>query len=82
MAKFDSTSNPAVNPSSSVEQLAVSDRQAFLKTQDSFKKLEADGITRFQMFNALADLFNREQLPELSSLMADAAYQCYQEDFD
>lgn len=75
MTQSDSTSD-------SVKKLQVPDKQAFLETQDAFQRLEADGITRFQMFNALADLFNREQQPELSKLMADAAYKCYQQGFD
>jgi hypothetical protein len=68
--------------SDAMKPLRVSDKLAFARTQREIQNLEADGITYFQMFNAMADLFHQEKQPELSRLMAEAAYHCYQQDYD
>lgn len=52
--------------------------EAFAKTRRVFKELEAIGVSEFQMFNALADLYYERGQPEISELMAEAAYKCFQ----
>jgi len=65
--------NSAVIASSS-----VSTQEAFVATQRAFTDLEAMGISDFDIFNALADFFYKRKEPEISRLMAEAAYQCFQ----
>jgi hypothetical protein len=57
---------------------SVSAEQAFTSTVRAFKELEAAGISNFQIFNALADLFYKRGRPDVSELMSEAAYRCFQ----
>lgn len=59
---------------------SVSSEQAFTQTVRVFKDLEAEGITNFQIFNALADLFYKRGRSDLSELMAEAAYRCFEQE--
>jgi hypothetical protein len=56
----------------------LSAEQAYTSAQQRFKDLEAQGITDFQIFNALADLFHKRGRPDISELMAEAAYRCFE----
>ena len=58
----------------------LSTKQAFLATRRAFKELEAKGASNFDIFNALADLFYERGEPEVSELMAEAAYKCFQKE--
>ncbi|WP_346290548.1 hypothetical protein [Sphaerothrix gracilis] len=57
----------------------LSDRRAFAETQRTVIQLEGTGVSDFQFFNALADLYHRRGRSELSAMMAEAAYHCYQQ---
>lgn len=57
-----------------------SDRRGFLETQRAFADLEGQGISDFNIFNALADLYHQRGESEVSRLMAEAAYQCFLRD--
>lgn len=57
---------------------SISQSEAFTVTKKTFTDLEARGISNFDIFNALADLFYGRGDPEISQLMADAAYKCFQ----
>ena len=58
----------------------LSTQEAFVATWRAYQDLEAMGISDFDIFNALADFFYRKQEPEISRLMAEAAYLCFQRD--
>lgn len=58
----------------------LSTPEAFVATWRAYQDLEAMGISDFDIFNALADHFYRKDEPEISRLMAEAAYQCFQRD--
>jgi len=55
----------------------VSTQEAFVATRKAFTDLQAMGISDFDIFNALADFFYKRKEPEISRLMAEAAYQCF-----
>lgn len=57
---------------------SISQSEAFTATKKTFTDLEARGISDFDIFNALADLFYSRGDSEISQLMADAAYKCFQ----
>lgn len=57
----------------------LSARQAFIATRRAFQDLEADGASQFDIFNALAGLFDERGEPEISELMAEAAYRVFQQ---
>ncbi|MBE9179067.1 hypothetical protein IQ268_10890 [Oculatella sp. LEGE 06141] len=63
---------------SAVSERSVPAREAFVSTRKAFTDLEAAGITDFQIFNALADLFHERKMPDVSELMAEAAYRCFE----
>lgn len=65
-------------PSESSIGSSMSAEQAYTITLREFKALEAQGITDFQIFNSLADLFHKRGRPDLSELMAEAAYRCFE----
>ena len=56
----------------------MSAEQAYTIAVREFKSLEAQGITDFQIFNSLADLFHKRGRPDVSELMAEAAYRCFE----
>lgn len=58
----------------------LSTQEAFVATWRAYQDLEAMGISDFDIFNALADRFYRKNEPEISRLMAEAAYLCFQRD--
>lgn len=58
----------------------LSTKQAFLATRRAFQDLEAKGASNFDFFNALADLFYERGESEISELMAEAAYKCFQKE--
>lgn len=58
--------------------LKVSDREAFSQAIKMFEELEAMGASDFQIFNGLADLFHTRGQSDVSELMAEAAYKCFQ----
>jgi len=58
----------------------VSTPEAFVATHRAFTDLQAMGISDFDIFNALADFFYKRKEHEISRLMAEAAYQCFQRD--
>jgi len=55
----------------------LSTQEAFGATRKAFTDLEAMGISDFDIFNALADFFYQRREPEISRLMAEAAYQSF-----
>lgn len=59
---------------------SLSTKQAFLATRRAFNELEAQGASNFDIFNALSDLFYERGEPEVSELMAEAAYKCFQKE--
>ncbi|PSP19427.1 MAG: hypothetical protein BRC58_01240 [Cyanobacteria bacterium QS_8_64_29] len=59
---------------------SVSERDGMRMAQAAFRDLEGRGISAFEIFNALADLYHQRGDPELSQLMAEAAYRCFQRD--
>ncbi|MFE4104702.1 hypothetical protein [Almyronema epifaneia] len=73
----DFTLNSETPPAAS--QNGLSDRQAFAATQRAVLQLEGSGVSDFQFFNALADFYHRRGQSDLSALMAEAAYHCYQQ---
>ena len=56
----------------------LSAKRAFIVTRRAFQDLEAAGASQFDIFNALADLFYERGEPEISELMAEAAYRVFQ----
>jgi len=60
-------------------QAKLTERQAFAATQEAFKDLEAQGASDFAIFNGLADLFHQRNQSKVSELLAEAAYECYQQ---
>ncbi|MGF1479129.1 MAG: hypothetical protein ACFB4I_06525 [Cyanophyceae cyanobacterium] len=81
-AKRQQSSNlesPELNPGCDEQaQFQLSTKQAFIATRRAFEELEAQGATNFDIFNALADLFYKRGEPEISALMAEAAYRFFQ----
>jgi hypothetical protein len=67
-------------PESAAGTESVAAMEAFTTTRKVFTELEAAGISDFQIFNALSDLFHQRGEPEISELMAEAAYRCFQKD--
>lgn len=63
---------------SAIASSGVSDREAFIRSRKMFQDLEAIGVSHFQIFNALAGLFYERGQTDVSKLMAEAAYQCFQ----
>jgi hypothetical protein len=63
--------------SQAISQLALSDMEAFVSTRRAFRELEAMGVSEFQFFNALADLYHEKREPEISALLAEAAYKVF-----
>ncbi len=61
-----------------IAEAPVSTQEAFVATHRAFTDLQAMGISDFDIFNALADFFYKRKEPEISRLMAEAAYQCFQ----
>lgn len=57
---------------------SVSAKQTFIATRRAFTDLEAMGASDFDIFNALSDLFYQRNRPDISELMAEAAYRIYQ----
>ncbi|MBZ8182383.1 MAG: hypothetical protein SAL07_14790 [Oscillatoria sp. PMC 1051.18] len=62
----------------SVKNSPLSERQAWLETRRAILDLEAKGISDFVIFNALADLFHQRGEAEISHLLSEAAYRCYE----
>lgn len=60
-------------------QAKLTERQAFAATQKAFKNLEAQGASDFAIFNSLAELFHQRDRAKVSELLAEAAYECYQQ---
>lgn len=60
-------------------QTKLTERQAFAATQEAFKSLEAQGASDFAIFNGLAELFHQRDKAKVSELLAEAAYECYQQ---
>lgn len=56
----------------------ISQSEAFTAAKKAFTDLEAMGISDFDIFNALADLFYSRGESEISQLLADTAYKCFQ----
>jgi hypothetical protein len=56
----------------------ISAKHTFIATRRAFTELEAMGASDFDIFNALSDLFYQRNRPEISELMAEAAYRIYQ----
>ncbi|MBD2091642.1 hypothetical protein H6F67_17505 [Microcoleus sp. FACHB-1515] len=69
-----------MEPSKNSIESSMSAEQAYTITVREFKSLEAQGITDFQIFNSLADLFHKRGRPDISELMAEAAYRCFDRD--
>jgi hypothetical protein len=59
-------------------ELQLAESQTVLATQKAFEELEAIGASDINIFNALANLFYERGELELSVLMVEAAYQCFQ----
>lgn len=61
-----------------VRGTTISQKEAFAATREAFRDLEAAGASDFDIFNALADLFYSRGDAEISQLLADVAYKCFQ----
>jgi hypothetical protein len=66
------------NGQDQVTGTTISQAEAFAATKRAFTDLEAMGVSGFDIFNALADLFYSRGESEISQLLADTAYQCFQ----
>ncbi|MEC4991755.1 MAG: hypothetical protein SAJ37_23715 [Oscillatoria sp. PMC 1068.18] len=66
--------NPELN---TVENSVLSERQSWIETRRAILDLEAKGISDFVIFNALAELFYQRGEAEISQLLSEAAYRCY-----
>ncbi len=75
MIESDSSQN---NGQDQVTGTTISQAEAFAATRKAFTDLEAMGASDFDIFNALADLFYSRGEAEISQLLADTAYKCFQ----
>ncbi|PSP03278.1 MAG: hypothetical protein BRC51_10355 [Cyanobacteria bacterium SW_12_48_29] len=78
MPESDASERGNVNHSASNSQLSANER--VMATRRAFLELEGSGISDFEIFNALADLYYQRGEAEISQLMAEAAYKCFQRD--
>jgi hypothetical protein len=76
LPQFKYNDTPQINRDN---QKILTDRQTFAAVQNAFKELEAQGASDFAIFNGLAELFYQRDCAEVSELLAEAAYHCYQQ---
>lgn len=77
---MNSLSSSSETKNQSTQNSYLSARQTFVETRRFIQKMEGMGASDFDIFNALSSFFHERGETEISSLMAEAAYHCYQKE--